>query len=283
MGRIDSSARVADGARVGADVEIGPYSIVGPNVELGDGVRLHPHVHIAGHTKIGPRTVIYPFASLGSPPQSVHYHGGPTRLVVGADCDIREHVTMNTGTEDGGMETRIGDRCSLMVAVHIAHDCKVGSDVTMVNNVTLAGHCEVGNFAVINGFAALHQFVRVGAYTFIGGLAGLGKDLVPFATATGLLGSQAGTSLTRVGRFRGVNTVGMRRRGFSRDAIRTVRTALEALFADEGTMRDRAGRLAAAYPDDADVKTIVDFIRSGGKRPFLIPEKDGEGGADDEE
>ncbi len=135
MGLIDSSARVADGARIGADVEIGPYCIVGPNVELGDGVRLHPHVHIAGHTKIGARTVVYPFASLGSPPQSVHYHGGPTRLVIGADCDIREHVTMNTGTEDGGMETRIGDRCFLMVAVHIAHDCKVGSDVTMVNNV----------------------------------------------------------------------------------------------------------------------------------------------------
>jgi UDP-N-acetylglucosamine acyltransferase len=265
VGRIDSTARVADGARIGADVEIGPYCIVGPNVELGDGVRLHPHVHIAGHTKIGPRTMVYPFASLGSPPQSVHYHGGPTRLVIGADCDIR------------------GDRCSLMVAVHIAHDCKIGNDVTMVNNVTLAGHCEVGDFAVVNGFAALHQFVRVGAHTFIGGLAGLGKDLVPFATATGLLGSQAGTSLTRVGRFRGVNTVGMRRRGFSRDAIRTVRTALQMLFADEGTMRDRAGRLAAAYPDDADVKTIVDFIRSGGKRPFLIPAKDGADGADDEE
>jgi UDP-N-acetylglucosamine acyltransferase len=283
VGRIDSSARVADGARIGADVEIGPFSIVGPNVELGDGVRLHSHVHIAGHTMIGPRTVIYPFASLGSPPQSVHYHGGPTRLVIGADCDIREHVTMNTGTEDGGMETRIGDRCSLMFAVHIAHDCKIGSDVTMVNNVTLAGHCEVGSFAVISGFAVLHQFVRVGAYSFIGGGAAFGKDLVPFATATGLLGSQAGSSLTSVGRFRGVNAVGMRRRGFSREAIRIVRTALETLFADEGTMRERAGRLAAAYPDDPNVKTIVDFVRSGGKRPFLMPAKDGADDADDEE
>src|ERR1700723_4244858 len=124
---IDPTARVADGARVGDGVEIGPYCMVGPDVQLGDGVRLIAHVHIAGVTTIGEGTVVYPFASLGTPPQSVHYRGGPTKLVVGADCDLRESVTMNTGTEDGGGVTRVGDRCFLMVGSHVGHDCQVGN------------------------------------------------------------------------------------------------------------------------------------------------------------
>ena len=136
MARIDPTARVADGARMGEDVEIGPYCIVGPDVALGRGVRLIANVHITGVTTLGEGTVVYPFASLGTPPQSVHYRGGATRLVVGAHCELREDVTMNTGTEAGGGETRVGERCLFMVGSHVGHDCRVGNRVTFANNVT---------------------------------------------------------------------------------------------------------------------------------------------------
>src|SRR5438876_7998521 len=157
MAAIDPTARVESGAAIGSDVTIGPYCVVGPTVVIGEGCRLIAQVHVTGHTTIGPRTVIYPFASLGTPPQSVKYRGGPTRLVVGAECQIREGVTMNTGTEDGGGVTSVGDRCFLMVGSHVAHDCKVGNDVTFVNNAGLAGHVVVGDNAFFGGQAAILQ------------------------------------------------------------------------------------------------------------------------------
>ena len=135
---IDPSARIEAGAAIGHDVSIGPYCTIGPHVTIGDGCRLIAHVNLTGHTTIGARTVIHPFASLGSPPQSVNYRGGPTRLVVGADCDIREGVTMNTGTEDGGGVTQVGDHCFFMVGSHVGHDCKVGNHVTLANSATSA-------------------------------------------------------------------------------------------------------------------------------------------------
>ena len=134
MTTIDPTARVAAGAVIGRDVSVGPYCVIGPNVAIGDDVRLIAHVHLAGHTSIGPRTVIYPFASLGTPPQSVKYHGGATRLVVGADCDIRENVTMNIGTEGDRGITQVGDRCFFMVGSHVGHDCQVGNDVVFANS-----------------------------------------------------------------------------------------------------------------------------------------------------
>src|SRR5581483_10381517 len=134
---IDPTARVADGARLGENVEVGPYCVVGPHAELKSGVCLISHVNVTGVTTIGEGTTVYPFASLGTPPQSVHYRGGPTRLIIGAHCELRESVTMNTGTEDAGGVTRIGDRCFFMVGAHVGHDCAIGSDVTLANNVVL--------------------------------------------------------------------------------------------------------------------------------------------------
>ncbi len=148
---IDPSARIAAGADIGKDVLIGPYCTIGANVRIGEGCRLIAHVNLTGHTTIGPRTVIHPFASLGSPPQSFSYRGGPTRLVIGADCDIREYVTMNTGTEDGGGVTEVGDRCFFMVGSHVGHDCKVGSHVVFANNTALAGHVTIGDHVVFGG------------------------------------------------------------------------------------------------------------------------------------
>src|SRR6202045_3113962 len=140
MSAIDSTARVAPGATIGVGATVGPYCVIGPDVSVGEGCRLIAHVHVAGHTTIGARTVVYPFASLGTPPQSVKYRGGPTRLAVGADCDIRENVTLNTGTEDDRGITEIGDHCFLMAGSHVAHDCKIGSHVVFANNVALGGH-----------------------------------------------------------------------------------------------------------------------------------------------
>ena len=185
--RIDASARIEAGAQIGHDVSIGPYCTIGPHVTVGDGCRLLAHVNLTGHTSIGARTVIHPFASLGSPPQSVHYHGGATRLVVGADCDIRENVTMNTGTEDGGGITEVGDRCFLMVGAHVAHDCKVGSNVTFSNNVLLAGHVTVGDHVLFGGGAAVRQFVRIGEGALIVGLSGARADVIPWGAVHGPL------------------------------------------------------------------------------------------------
>jgi UDP-N-acetylglucosamine acyltransferase len=259
VGRIDSSARVADGARLGADVEIGPYTVIGPAVEIGDGCRIGPLVSIAGCTRIGPRTQIFPFASLGAPPQSVHYRGGPTRLVIGADCIIREHVTAHTGTEDGGMETTVGDRCFIMAGAHVAHDCKIGDDVLLVNNVILGGHCEVGQHAVLSGGVTLHPFVRIGEYAILGGMTGSVQDILPFSAVWGA-----------PPHLRGVNAVGLKRRGFAMATIQTLRKAFQALSDDHGPAKQRAERLAQAFPGVAEVMRIVDFIRRGGKRPFLL-------------
>src|SRR5580700_9652211 len=159
---IDATARVADGARIDESVEIGPYCIVGPDVELKRGVRLISHVNVTGVTTIGEETVVYPFSSLGTPPQSVRYRGGPTKLVIGARCELREGVTMNTGTEDGGGVTRVGDRCFIMVGAHVGHDCQVGNDVNLANNVVLGGHVSVGDHTFLGGHVAIHQHVRIG-------------------------------------------------------------------------------------------------------------------------
>jgi UDP-N-acetylglucosamine acyltransferase len=271
VARVDSSARVADGARLGADVEIGPYSVIGPDVELGDGCRIHAHVHIAGITRLGPRTAVFPFASLGTPPQSVRYRGGPTRLMIGADCIVREHVTMNTGTEDGGMETQVGDRCFIMAGAHVAHDCKIGNDVLLVNQVIMGGHCEIGEHAVLSGGTTLHPFVHIGAYSILGGMTGSIWDIPPFIAALGVPAE-----------IRGINAVGMRRRGFSADAVRTVRAAYKMLFAGEGPPKQRVSSLLAAFPGDANVRRIVEFVRAG-KRPLLQPRRGGRELVDEEE
>jgi UDP-N-acetylglucosamine acyltransferase len=177
MAAIDATARVADGARIGNDVEIGPYCLVGPDVELKDGVRLISHVSITGVTTIGEGTLVYPFASLGTPPQSVHYHGESTKLIVGPGCQVRENVTMNTGTVGGGGVTRVGARCFFMVSSHVAHDCDVGDDVTFANNAVIGGHASIGNNVFLGGNCAVHQFCRIGEGVMLSGLSGAGTDI----------------------------------------------------------------------------------------------------------
>ena len=225
---IDPTARVAAGARIDASVEIGPYCIVGPQVELQRGVHLLSHVNITGVTTIGEETVVYPFSSLGTPPQSVRYRGGPTKLVIGARCELREGVTMNTGTEDGGGMTRVGERCSFMVGSHVGHDCLVGNNVTLANNTVLGGHVEVGDFTFLGGHVAIHQFVRIGEGVMMAGMSAARDDIIPFGFALGQTGALVG-----------LNIVGLRRRGATKAEMHRIRRAYRSLFFVEGRIADR--------------------------------------------
>jgi UDP-N-acetylglucosamine acyltransferase len=265
---IDASARIEAGAAIGQNVSIGPYCTIGPHVSVGDGCRLHAHVNLTGHTTIGARTVIHPFASLGSAPQSVKYRGGPTRLVVGADCDIREGVTLNTGTEDDRGVTQVGDRCFLMVGAHVAHDCLVGNNVVFANNVVLGGHVTVGDNVMFGGGVAVRQFVRIGEGAMIVGLSGVRADLIPWGMAHGPLAHLIG-----------LNVVGMRRSGVSKAEILLVRRAYEALFFGEGEFRARLDQVEREYGGDARVRKIVDFIRAG-KRPLTMAIRRGDSDED---
>lgn len=257
---IHPTSIVEAGARLGAGVTIGPFCTVGADVSLGDGVELISHVAVAGRTAIGPRTRIFPFASIGHQPQDLKFKGEPSTLTVGADCLIREGVTMNPGTEGGGMSTTVGDRCAFLANSHVGHDCHVGNSVIFSNNVMLAGHCQIGDFAILGGGAAAIQFARIGAHSFLGGMSGLENDLIPYGMA---LGNRAYLS--------GLNIVGLQRRGFSRADIHDLRRAYRALFAAEGTLVERMEDVAQEFGNHPIVQEIIQFIRDGGKRSICTP------------
>ncbi len=257
---IHPSAVVEAGAQIGAGARIGPFCHVGPDVVLGPDCELLSHVVAAGRTRVGPRTKIYPFASIGHPPQDLKYRGEPSTLTVGADCLIREGVTMNPGTEGGGMETVVGDRCTFLANSHVGHDCRVGSGVIFSNNVMLAGHCSVGDYAILGGGAAVIQFARVGAHAFVGGLSGLENDCIPYGM---VLGNRAYLS--------GLNIIGLQRRGFAREDIHALRRAYRLLFAPEGTLMERVEDVAATFESQPAVREILAFIRAGGKRSICTP------------
>lgn len=258
---IHATAIIDPKAKLGVDVQIGPYCIVGPDVQLGDKVRLVAHVVVDGRTTIGAETVIYPFASIGQRPQDLKYHGELSTLEIGARNQIREHVTMNPGTEGGGMVTRVGDGGLYMVGVHVAHDCILGNGVIMANNATLAGHVHVGDYAVIGGLAAVHQFVRIGPHAMIGGMSGVESDVIPFGTVKGDRAYLAG-----------LNVVGLERRGFSREDIHALRSAYRMLFSKEGTMAERLEDVSSHYAEKTLVEDMIGFVRSRGSRALCQPE-----------
>lgn len=260
MPKIHPTAIIEDGARIGADVVIGPYCHIGPDVELGDGSVLESHVVLAGRTKIGARARIFPFASIGHQPQDLKYRGEPSTLTIGEDCLIREGVTMNPGTEGGGMATVIGDGCAFLANSHVGHDCRVGNNVILSNNVMLAGHVSVGDFVIMGGGSAVIQFARVGAHAFVGGLAGIENDLIPYGMATG-----------NRAHLIGLNLVGLRRRNFDREQINTLRRAYRQLFAEEGTLKERVEDVASEFAGAPLVQEVVDFIRAGGDRAICGP------------
>lgn len=260
MSTIHPLSVVDPAAQLGANVVIGPFCTVGPHAVLGDGVELISHAAVAGRTTIGARSKVFPFASIGHQPQDLKFHGEPSTLEIGADCLIREGVTMNPGTEGGGMVTKVGDRCTFLANAHVAHDCIVGNDVIFSNNVMLAGHCSVGDFAIIGGGAAVHQFCRIGSHAFIGGMSAVENDVIPYGIA---IGNRA--------HLAGLNIVGLKRRGFDRDVIHAIRRAYRLLFADEGTLQERMDDVENEFSAHATVHEIIDFIRQGGNRSVCTP------------
>jgi UDP-N-acetylglucosamine acyltransferase len=266
MAQVHRTAIIAPGALLADDVVVGPYCIVGENVELGPGVRLHSHVVVEGRTTIGAQTRIFPFASLGFEPQDLKYRGEPSRLAIGRRNTIREYVTMSPGTEGGGLLTRVGDDCLFMVGAHVAHDCRIGDHVILVNNATLGGHVVVEDYAILGGLSAVHQFVRIGRHAMIGGMSGVERDVIPYGL---VMGERA--------RLTGLNIVGLQRRGFSREDINGLRGAYQLLFHAGGTLSDRVGEAAERFAGIGPVADIVGFIRADSSRAFCQP-KDANGG-----
>ncbi|KRS14233.1 acyl-ACP--UDP-N- acetylglucosamine O-acyltransferase [Roseovarius atlanticus] len=257
--RIHPSAVVEDGAKIGAEVEIGPFCHVGPEVRLGDGVVLKSHVVVTGDTEVGAETVIFPFACIGEIPQDLKFAGEKTRLVIGQRNRIREHVTMNSGTEGGGGITRVGDDGLFMAGCHVAHDVQVGNRVIIVNNAALAGHCVVEDDVIIGGLSGVHQWVRIGQGAIIGAVTMVTNDVIPY----GLVQAPRG-------HLDGLNLVGLKRRGVARKDITALRAAFQMLAQGEGAFQDRARRLGQETESDY-VRQIVNFVLADSDRSFLTP------------
>ncbi|MDD3020983.1 MAG: acyl-ACP--UDP-N-acetylglucosamine O-acyltransferase [Alphaproteobacteria bacterium] len=258
--QIHPTAVVDPDAKLGTDVVIGPYSIVGAHVCLGDRVELKSHVVVEGRTTVGEDSVIYPFASIGHAPQDLKYHGEPSELIIGHHNTIREHCTMNPGTETGAMKTVVGNHGLFMMSTHVAHDCVIGDHVIMANNATLGGHVVVGNHVLIGGLAAVHQFIRIGDFAVIGGMSGVESDVIPYGRVKGERASLAG-----------LNIVGLERNGFDKDAIRNLQRAFNELFGDEGTMEQRIDMVANDFSEADAVMQIIEFARNKGRFPLCAP------------
>ncbi|MDD9723975.1 acyl-ACP--UDP-N-acetylglucosamine O-acyltransferase [Roseovarius sp. SK2] len=257
--RIHPSAVIDEGAQIGAGVEIGPFCHVGPDVRLGDGVVLKSHVVVTGDTQVGDETVIFSFACIGEIPQDLKFAGEKTKLVIGQRNRIREHVTMNSGTEGGGGITRVGDDGLFMAGCHVAHDVQVGNRVIIVNNAALAGHCVVEDDVIIGGLSGVHQWVRIGQGAIIGAVTMVTNDVIPY----GLVQAPRG-------HLDGLNLVGLKRRGVARKDITALRAAFQMLAQGEGAFQDRARRLGEET-ESAYVRQIVDFVLAESDRSFLTP------------
>ncbi len=263
MGKIHPLASVDKGAQLGEDVEIGPYCIVGPQVKLGARTRLQSHVNIEGLTEIGEDCVVHPFASLGGVPQHAAHTGEPTRLIIGDRNQIREHVTMNAGSSVGSGVTKVGSDGMFYTGAHVAHDCVVGDRVLLTNLATLGGHVVVGDYAIVGGLAGVHQFTRIGRYAFVGAMAMVVRDIIPYGSVWG-----------NHAHLEGLNLVGLKRRGFSREQINTLRVAYRLLFAEEGSFQERVDEVAETYADAPEVMEVIDFIRADANRPLCMPARE---------
>ncbi|KJZ20110.1 acyl-ACP--UDP-N-acetylglucosamine O-acyltransferase [Loktanella sp. S4079] len=259
MSTIHPSAIIAPGAKIGADCSIGPFCVIGENVVLGDRVTLKSHVVIEGDTHIGEDTVVFPFAVIGEIPQDLKFAGEHTRLRIGARNRIREHVTMNSGTAQGGGETRIGDDGLFMAGCHIAHDAQIGDRVIVVNSSAVAGHCIIEDDVIIGGLSGVHQWVRIGKGAIIGAVTMVTNDVVPHGLVQGPRGV-----------LDGLNLVGLKRKGVARADITALRAAFQMLKDGEGTFQDRARRLGDESDSDY-VQQMVAFILGDTDRNFLTP------------
>jgi len=263
--KIHATAIVEDGAVLGPGVEIGPFCHVGPRVILGEGVRLVSHVSILGVTRIGARTTIYPQAVLGGDGQIRNNDFSDGQLVIGEDCVLREMVSMNCGSRKGGGITRVGTRGYFMANSHVGHDCMVGDDVTFANSVCLGGHSIIGDRVIFGGLSAVQQFCRVGRGAMVGGLTGVNRDIIPYAMAFGDHVELAG-----------LNLVGLKRSGMSREAINALRGAFRHIFYGvDGGIASRAREALDRWPGVAEVQETVEFIMADAKQEICLARRRG--------
>jgi len=266
MSNIHVTAIVEDGAVLAPDVEIGAFCVIGPRARLGPGVQILSHVVISGDTEIGRDTIVHPHAVLGGGPQFRGDPGTDARLIIGAENVIREHVTMNGGSIKGGGLTQVGDRGYFMAYSHVAHDCHIGHGVTFANSVALGGHVTVEDGVNIGGLAAIQQYGRIGRNAFIGGLTGVPDDVIPYGMAWG-----------DHARLEGLNLIGLKRKGLSREQIHALRAAFRAIFFGSGCLSDRAREAGERWKDVAEVGEIVGFILADRKRPICMPPRGWDG------
>ncbi|MGE5808163.1 MAG: acyl-ACP--UDP-N-acetylglucosamine O-acyltransferase [Nitrospirota bacterium] len=249
--RIHPTAIVHPNARLAEGVEIGPYSVIGEHVSIGKNTKIDSHVLIEGWTTIGDRNHIFPFSSIGTPPQDIGYRNEETYLIIGDDNVIRECATVHRATTKEDRKTVIGNRCFLMAYSHVAHDCKLGNGIIMANSVALGGHIEIGDYAIVGGIVAIHQFVKVGTYAIIGGQSGVSLDVPPYVSAAG-----------NRAQLYGLNLVGLKRRGFTEETIGKLKKAYKIIFRSGLTQEEALQKTREDIPDCAEVNVLLDFIRT---------------------
>ncbi len=257
---IHKSSVIESNLKIGKDVKIGPFCYVGPEVEIEDGVELISNVHIEGNTKIGKGTKIFPFASIGTQPQDLKFKNEKNSLIIGENNTIREYVTINPGTEGGGLKTIIGNNCLLMISSHIAHDCKIGNNVIIANNVPLGGHVTIEDSVVIGGNSAVQQFTRIGRLAMIGGMTGVLKDVIPF-----------GLSIGNRNHLQGLNLIGLRRKKYENKKIIGLDKAYKEIFSSKN-LYENLNRINGEHKDNELVQEVITFIEKDKKRPICSPE-----------
>ena len=256
---LDKTSIIDSKAKISNNVKIGPYSVIGPDVEIGNNVEIFSHVNITGNTKIGEGTKIFPFASIGSAPQDLKFKGEKTTLTIGKKNIIREYVTINPGTENGGGITTIGDNCLLMISSHIAHDCKVGNNVVIANNVPLGGHAIIEDGVIIGGNSAVQQFTRIGRLAMIGGMTGVLKDVIPF-----------GLSFGNRNYLKGLNLIGLRRNKYQNKKIIELGDAYKKIFTS-GNLHENVNNINGEYKENNLIQEVTNFILKDKKRPICTP------------
>ena len=245
-------------AKIHSSVKIGPYCVIGDNIEIGEDCVLHSHISLLGNTKIGKNNIFYPFSSIGSAPQDLKYKGEKSFLTIGNNNTFRENVTVNPGTEGGGLYTKIKDNCLFMVGAHIAHDCMIGSNTILANNATLAGHVEIDNNAIIGGNSAIHQFVKIGKNAMVGGMSGLEKNLIPYGLYIGIRSN-----------MKGLNLIGLKRKGLDNRKIKTLNQFIEKVFNKNDSIENNLNKVNNEVKSIEEAKEIIDFIEKSNKRGLV--------------
>ena len=256
---IHKTAIIDPNAKISSTVEIGPYSVIGPNVIINDNAIIQSHVNITGHTTIGKNNKIYSFASIGSDPQDMKYSGEQTKLLIGDNNTIREYVTINTGTVQGGGITKVGNNNLIMINAHIAHDCIIGNNIVIANSAAIAGHAEIGDNVIIGGNCGIQQFVRIGRMAMIGGMTGVSRDVIPYGLSTG-----------NRNYLNGINVVGLRRSKISNKEIIGLTDAYKEIFRTK-SLNENLSKLNGEFKENNLVKEVVEFINKDKKRPICTP------------